>query len=256
MERVKRKVGIVTGAASEGIGQAIARKLAEEGARIVITDINLESGEATAEKLRSDGLNVIFMAQDVRQEEDWRRVVADTLKIFGHIDILVNNAGIVLLKSVEDTSLADFRGINAVNLDGPFLGMKHTIPAIRKSGRGGSVINISSIAGKVGMAMGSAYCASKGGLRLMTKAMALECAQLQDGIRVNSIHPGFVVSDMTRNLSGGNIEEMSAAYMSSIPLASAGQPEDIANAALYLASDVSKFATGTEFVVDGGLTAL
>lgn len=256
MERVSGKIGIVTGAASMGIGQAIARKLASEGASIVITDIDREAGNATAARLSADGLTVIFMPQDVTLEEDWRRVVADTLTEFGHINILVNNAGIVLLKTVQDMSLQEFRRVNAVNLDGPFLGMKHTIPAMREAGNGGSVINISSIAGKVGMAMGSAYCASKGGLRLMTKAMALECAQLQDRIRVNSIHPGFIVSDMTRNLSGGDIDAMTESYVQRIPLGSAGQPEDIANMALYLASDASKFATGTEFVVDGGLTAI
>lgn len=255
MGRVDGKVALVTGAASVGIGQACAKKLAEEGACVLTTDIDATAGENTAKRLRDDGLDIRFMQQDVTREQDWEAVVAYALKEFGHIDILVNNAGICILKSVKDTSLDEFRKVNAVNLDGPFLGMKHCIPAIRQSGNGGSVINISSIAGKVGIVNGSAYCASKGGLRLMTKAMALECATMNDGIRVNSIHPGYIISDLTRNLSGGNIDSLTEAYLPRIPLQTPGYPEDVANLALYLASDVSKFATGTEFVVDGGITA-
>jgi len=249
MDRVKGKVSIVTGGAG-GIGGAIAILLAWEGARIVITDINEIKGKEVAEEIKRGGGEAIFLKHDITSENDWNVVIEKTMAEFGKLDILVNNAGILFVRKVEDTSLEEWRRLMSVNLDGVFLGTKHAIVAMKKSG-GGSIINISSTSGIVGETGLSAYCASKGAVRLFTKAVALECSR--DNIRVNSIHPGTTRTPMTEALFRNPTTKKK--LEDSYPIGHLGEPIDIAYAVLYLASDESKFVTGAELIVDGGWTA-
>jgi len=254
MDRVKGKVAIITGGAS-GIGKATASLLAKEGARVVVADINEADGKKVAEEIGREGGKAIFVKHDVTSEKDWSEVIEKTLAEFGKLDILVNNAGVLFAKPIEDTPLEQWRWLMSVNLDGVFLGTKYAIRAMKGSG-GGSIINLSSIAGLVGTIDDtSAYCASKGAVRLFTKAAALECSKAGHnyGIRVNSVHPGVVETPLSENLL------KDAALRKSIegrhPIGYVGRPIDIAYAILYLASNESKFATGSELVVDGGWTA-
>ncbi|WP_448580010.1 SDR family NAD(P)-dependent oxidoreductase [Thermaurantiacus sp.] len=252
--RVAGKVALVTGAAM-GLGEAIARALAREGAAVMLTDREVDKGEAVASDIAASGGKARFRAHDVAVEADWEAAVAATLEAFGGLDVLVNNAGVSggMLPLLEH-SLEDWRRIMAVNLDGVFLGMRHAGPAMVARG-GGSVINLSSILGKVGLAHAAAYCASKGGVTLLTKAAAIEWAPL--GIRVNSLHPGFIDTPMVANalhaVENGN--EMRVALMAAHPMGRFGVPAEIASAVLFLASDESRFMTGAELVVDGGYTA-
>lgn len=252
--RLAGKVALVTGAAM-GLGAATARRLAAEGAAVLLTDREEEAGAAQASAICSDGGRAAFLAHDVTEEAQWAAAVAEAQARFGALHVLVNNAGIASgpLPLMEH-SLADWRRILAVNLDGVFLGLRHAGPAIAASG-GGSVVNISSILGKVGFANAAAYCASKGGVLLLTKAAALEWAPL--GIRVNSVHPGFIDTPMVRNAMAerpdGN--EVTSLLVAAHPLGRFGQPMEIADAVLFLASDESRFMTGAELVVDGGFTA-
>ena len=254
MDRVKGKVAIITGAAS-GLGRAAALLLAKEGAKVTVTDINEVNGKEVAEEIRHDGGEAIFMKHDVSNERDWREVIEKTLAEFGKLDILVNNAGVLLIKEIKDTSLEEWHWLMSINLDGVFLGTKYAIGAM-KSGGGGSIVNMSSAAGITGTPDDtSAYCASKGAIRLFTKAAALECSKAGHNynIRVNSIHPGIVETQMTKTVLDDNtlkkiLEERN-------PIGRIGEPIDIAYAILYLASDESKFVTGTELIIDGGWTA-
>lgn len=252
--RVAGKVALVTGAAM-GLGAAIARALAREGAAVMLTDREVAAGEAAAAEILAAGGKAAFRAHDVTVEADWEAAVAATEQAFGGLDILVNNAGISggMLPLMEH-ALDDWRRIMAVNLDGVFLGLRHAGPAMVKRG-GGSVVNLASILGKVGLANAAAYCASKGGVTLLTKAAAIEWAPLH--IRVNSVHPGFIDTPMVANalhaLENGN--EMRVALMAAHPLGRFGVPTEIADAVLFLASDESRFMTGAELVVDGGYTA-
>ena len=253
MDRVKGKVAIITGGAS-GIGKATASLLAKEGARVVVADVNEVNGKKVAEEIGREGGKAIFVKHDVTSENDWSELIKKTLAEFGKLDILVNNAGVIFAKKIEDTPLEEWRWLMSVNLDGVFLGTKYAIRAMKKSG--GSIINLSSIAGLVGTIDDtSAYCASKGAVRLFTKAAALECSKAGHnyGIRVNSVHPGVVETPLSEPLL------KDAALRKSIegrhPIGYLGKPIDIAYAILYLASDESKFATGSELVVDGGWTA-
>ena len=252
--RVAGKVALVTGGAS-GLGAESARRLAREGAAVLLTDLAVEAGEAVAQEINEAGGRAAFLTHDVTSEEDWARVVAGAVKRFGRLDVLVNNAGISGGPSELMThTLEDWRRILSVNLDGVFLGMRYAGPAIAAAG-GGSVINLSSILGKVAMAGAAAYCASKGGVLLLTKAAALEWAPLH--IRVNSIHPGFIdtpmVSGAIRRSENGN--EMREMIISRHALGRLGEPREIADAVVFLASDESSFMTGSELVVDGGYTA-
>jgi len=253
MNRVKDKVAIVTGAAS-GMGEASARLLAQEGAKVVISDINEVDGHRIAREIVEQGGTSVFMKHDVASESDWQRVMAATVEQFGRVDVLVNNAGVTVNKDIEETTLEEWRWVMSVNLDGVFLGVKYAIGAMKRTS-GGSIINISSAGGIVGQLWAAAYNASKGGVRLLTKAAALECSKAgrDYDIRVNSIHPGCVHTGLLEPLL--KKKEMADIINSLHPVGHLGEPEDIAYAVLYLASDESKFATGSELVVDGGYTA-
>jgi NAD(P)-dependent dehydrogenase (short-subunit alcohol dehydrogenase family) len=255
MGRVKGKVALVTGAA-RGIGEACARLLAKEGAQVMLSDLDRGTGSAVVESIRREGGQADFFQQDVADESSWPAVLEATLRCFGSLDILVNNAGIALLKNVEQTSMADWRRMMSVNLDAVFMGTKHCIPAM--AGRNASIVNISSIEGLVGDAMLAAYNASKGGVRLFTKSAALHCARKGLKIRVNSVHPGSIWTPMVETYLkelGGDLEKKREAVGRQHPLGTLGEPIDVAYGVLYLASDESKFVTGSELVIDGGYTA-
>ena len=245
--RVEDKVAIVTGAAS-GIGRGTAELLAREGARVVLTDVNEELGREAAK---------VFVRHDVSDESSWQAVIEATLGRSGRLDVLVNNAGIIIVADVESTTVEQWRKIMAVNAEGVFLGCKHAIPVMRQSG-GGSIINLSSAAGLVGTPPFAAYSASKGAVRILTKTVAAHCRERGDAIRCNSIHPGGIdtpmVAAITRARGSGisNIDELAAPGRA----VGYGQPADIGYLVLYLASDESRFMTGAELVIDGGLTAV
>ena len=253
MARLTGKVALVTGAAS-GLGAATAQRLARDGAAVLLTDREA-AGEAVALSIVGEGGKAAFRRHDVTCNDDWAAAVEQAVSDFGRLDILVNNAGVAGGRhDLMDHEYAAWRHILAVNLDGVFLGLRHAGPRIAASG-GGSVINLSSILGKVGLAGAAAYCASKGGVTLLSKAAALEWAPL--GIRVNSVHPGFIDTPMVSNAladrDDGN--EMRVALMAAHPIGRFGVPREIADAIAFLASDEASFITGAEIVVDGGFTA-
>ncbi len=252
MDRVKGKVAMITGGAG-GLGSATASLLSQEGARIVIGDINVPGGEKVAGEINSRGGEALFIKHDVASEAEWDHAIKKTLEKFGKLDILVNNAGVILWKNIQETSLEEWRWLLSVNLDGIFLGTKFAMEVMKKTG-GGSIINISSVAGLVGTVGTAAYHASKGGVRLFTKAAALECSKggYDYNIRVNSIHPGVIKTPMTEGLRAD--EEKSRTALSWHPIGHFGEPEDVANGVLYLASDESRFVTGSELTIDGGWT--
>ncbi|MGD0662113.1 MAG: glucose 1-dehydrogenase [Syntrophorhabdales bacterium] len=253
MNRVSGKVAIVTGAAS-GLGKAIALLLAAEGAKVVATDINEAGGKAVADEVRKKGGDALFVRQDVTSESEWTGIVGTTTERYNRLDILVNCAGVFLGASIEETTLEKWRWVLSVNLDGVFLGTKYAARAMRKTG-GGSIVNLSSAGGIVGTPNASAYAASKGGVRLLTKAAAIEFskAHLDYNIRVNSVHPGVMVTPMTDPMVAD--PEGKKAILEWIPMGRLGTAEDVAYAVLYLASDESNYVTGSETVVDGGWTA-
>ena len=259
------KVALVTGAAS-GIGAEIARRFAAYGAQVVVTDVRVDAGEVTAKGICDAGGLAIFIHQDVAVEDQWSGVVHGAIKAFGGLDILVNNAGIEQTCPLADVDLADVERIMAVNVIGTILGHKHAIRAMRPggaAGKGGSIINMSSIAGLIGAPAMAVYGATKGAVRLLSKAAAVECGRFGYGIRVNSIHPGLVATEMGGKLVDdfvrlGFFSDRSAAnerIPADYPIGRIGVPSDIADAALFLASELSSWITGAEFVVDGGVTA-
>jgi NAD(P)-dependent dehydrogenase (short-subunit alcohol dehydrogenase family) len=259
--QVEGKVALVTGGAS-GIGAAVAELLAREGASVVITDIDDLRGPELAAAIGKAGHEAIFLHQDVTSEDRWVEVVADIEKRFGRLDILVSNAGIgISVPSIIDMSLEDWRRQTAINLDGVFLSVKHCLPAMRRSG-GGSIILMSSLAGLRGSPGLSGYSATKGAVRLFAKSIAMECASIGDGIRVNSVHPGIIDTPIWGKIpagaqrSGANapIDPEERARLAT-PLGRAGQASEIASGVLYLASDASSYVTGTELVIDGGIYA-
>jgi len=253
--RVQGKVALVTGGAS-GIGRGCAEKLAAEGAQVVLTDLQDPKGAETVEAIEAAGGTARYLHHDVTDEAEWQKVIADVAATEGRLDILVNNAGIGLAGSVLDMSLADWRKQTAVNLDGVFLGVKHAIPLMRQGG-GGSIINMSSVAGLKGAPSLAGYCATKGGVRLFTKAVAMECANAKDGVRVNSVHPGIIEPPiwLTVAPTGTNAPpDLDAISQMAVPLGVKGYPEDIANGVLWLASEDSRYVTGAELVIDGGLS--
>ena len=258
MGRVENKTALITGAAS-GIGRGCALRLAEEGARVVVTDIDKSMGEETVAQIQAGGGEALFIQHDVTSESAWEEVVATTTDAFGGLHILVNNAGIGIGGSILEMTLEDWQRQQAINLDGVFLGLKHGIPAMRDSG-GGSIINISSVAGIKGSPNLSAYNATKGGVRLLTKGVALECAQERWNIRVNSVHPGVIDTPIWTKVNPSYFEEGEnavdiEAMAELVPNGQLGYPLDIANGILYLASDESRYVTGTELIIDGGLCA-
>jgi len=248
--RIEDKVVIVTGGAS-GIGGASARLLAGEGARVVVTDLNEEGGRALAKEIGGDAA---FVYHDVSDEDSWRDVIAATEERFGRLDALVNNAGIVILGSIEEATVEQFRKIQDVNSLGVFLGCKHAIPALRRSG-GGSIVNVSSLAGLRGTSPYAAYSASKGAVRALTKTVAAHCAERGDAIRCNSIHPGGVNTPMVQGLMRGVGVDLAAMGPEATRLAGMADPAEIARLIIYLVSDESRFVNGAEIAIDGGLAA-
>lgn len=255
MNRMRGKTAIVTGGAV-GIGRACALKLAEEGAAVTVTDLDAGKGSIVVEEIRGRGGDAIFIEQDVADEARWEHVMKLVIERYKRLDVLVNNAGVALGKDVEHTTLAEWRWLMSINLDGVFLGTKHAIQAM-KTNRGGSIVNLSSIEGLVGDPNLAAYNASKGGVRLLTKSAALYCAKAGYSIRVNSVHPGYIWTPMVENFlkSQGDVAQGRKMLDSLHPIGHIGEPDDIAYGVLYLASDESKFVTGTELVIDGGYTA-
>lgn len=252
MGRVEGKVCIVTGAAS-GMGRADAIRLAKEGAKVVITDLNERDGQAVADEI---GASAVFVRHDVSSEDDWQRVVATAVDTFGRLDVLVNNAGMMVLGSVVDCSLEDYQKVMRVNSDGVFLGCKYAIPAMEACGNGGSIINMSSVAALHGMSFVAAYSASKGAVASLTKSVALYCRERRNGIRCNSIHPDGVKTPMVYKVATGqetaSREEIESLSTEANPMC---EPEDIAALVLYLASDESSFVNAAEMLIDNAATA-
>lgn len=251
MGRVSDAVAIVTGGAV-GIGRAIAKHLAAEGAHVAVTDINEEEGAATVAAIEKEGGSAMFCQHDVTQEDDWIRVVDAVTEAFGSPTVLVNNAGIYLIKPLEETTVEEWRNLMDINVTGVFLGMKHVVPAMKKLEGTRSIINLSSVAGLIGTAGHTCYGASKGAVRTMTKDAAIELADA--GIRVNSVHPAYVdtgMADYGAKMAQATKEELDAMH----PIGFMGQPDDVAYAVTYLASHESRFVTGAELVLDGGFTA-
>ncbi len=243
MARLDGKICLITGGA-RGMGAAEARVFAAEGAKVWIADILDEQGETTAKEIGG-----VYRRFDVRDEESWQSLVAEITQSDGRVDVLVNNAGIFRTAKLQETELSDFKALMEVNCEGVFLGLKHVGKVMIGSG-GGSIINISSVAGLSGVVNSFAYGTSKWAVRGMTKSAALEYARY--GIRVNSIHPGFIDTEMMQQV-GDNIrlERM----LKTVPMRRPAAPDEVAKLALFLASDESSYSTGSEFIVDGGVTA-
>jgi len=251
--QIEGKVALVTGGAS-GIGEAVVELFAREGATVIATDIDELRGPELANRITKAGGKAIFLEQDVTSEERWIAIVAEIAKRFGRLDILVSNAGIgIAVPSIVDMTLSDWRKQNAINLDGVFLSVKHCLPLMRKTG-GGSIVMMSSLAGLRGSPGLSAYSATKGGVRLFAKSIAMECAAAADGIRVNSVHPGFMPPMRTSKTSAD--PTWRAAMLAAVPMKREGRVEEVAHAVLFLASDEASYITGTELVVDGGYLAI
>jgi NAD(P)-dependent dehydrogenase (short-subunit alcohol dehydrogenase family) len=256
MGQVDGKVAIVTGGAS-GIGAASAQTLAREGARVVVGDIDAARGHNLADTMKEAGGEATFLPLDVTDEANWQEFVAEVERRHGRLDILFSNAGIGIgAPSIVDMTLAEWRRQTAVNLDGVFLSVKYCLPLMRRSG-GGSIVVTSSIAGLRGSPVLAGYCATKGGVRLFAKAIAMECAARGDGVRVNSVHPGIIDTPIwEKDLRAGSNAPIDVAEMGRLgaPLGRVGTAQDIANAVLFLASDAASYITGAEFVIDGGIT--
>lgn len=257
MGRVEGKIALITGGA-RGLGEATARTLATEGATVVITDVLDDDGMALAESIRSDGGQAEYLHQDVTDEGEWEAMMAGIVDRHGRLDIVVNNAGVVHDANVEDTTLDAWRFVNSVNSEAVFLGTRAGIEVMKnQEPKGGSIVNISSVAGLVGIENLAAYNASKGAVRLFTKSAALHAAQAGYNIRINSVHPSYTWTPMVQHL-GDNTGDRDAFYDAlgeAHPLGRPGVPMDIAWGVLYLASDESTWVTGSELVIDGGLTA-
>lgn len=253
------RVALVTGAA-RGLGAAVAQGLVASGARVVLTDIDEARGRATAA-----ALDAAFMSHDVTREEDWAAVVDHTVAAHGGLDVVVNNAGIETAALMVDCQLADFRRVMSVNVDGCFLGTKWAMRTMRPngaSGKGGVVINLSSVAGLVGVVGLGAYCSAKGAVRLLTKSAALESARLGYGVRVNSIHPGVIKTDMGTAVVKSMVtlglavdEDAAELAMQQMHPLGYGRVDDVVEAVRYLAADGGRWINGAELVLDGGLSA-
>lgn len=248
--RLKDKIALITGAA-QGLGAAMATRFAQEGATVFVCDLNAEAGEATAAKIRNSGGKATFHKLDVASEPDWIAVYAAVVAACGRLDVLVNNAGINIRELIEDMAEANFDKMLAVNVKGPFLGIKHAIPLMRKGG-GGSIINMSSVCGLVGHRYTpEAYTITKGAVTLMTKTIGVRYAK--DNIRCNSIHPSTVDTPLVQILFQD--PKRKEERLGEVPLGRLATDLDVANAALYLASDEAAFLNGVSLPVDGGVTA-
>ncbi len=249
MKRLEGRVAIVTGAAS-GIGKATAERLAQEGAAVLVTDIQVEAGEVTVKEITEAGGRAAFLRHDVVSEGDWEAACTKAVEEFGGLDILVNNAGMGDIKPIEETTLEDWANTIAIDQTGVFLGMRVAAPYLKESGHG-SVINISSIFGASGgFGVSPAYHAAKGAVRTLTKNVALHWAT--EGVRVNSIHPGFIATPILEQARGTDLWDGMTALT---PMGHIGKPEDIAAGVAYLASDDAAFVTGSELYIDGGYLA-
>jgi len=250
MGRLDGKVAVISGGA-RGQGAIEARMLAREGAKVVFGDVLDDDGRKVEAEIRGSGHEATYVRLDVTKEADWRAAIDTAVDRYGKLNVLVNNAGILIRKIIEETTEEDWDRIMAVNAKGVFLGTKHAIPAMRRAG-GGSIINISSVAGLVGSPGNTAaYSATKGAVRLFSKATAVQ--QAKDNIRCNSIHPGPIETPMIQDMLDDPARL--ADRMRRLPMGKVGVPEDIAYGVVYLASDESSFVTGTELVIDGGTTA-
>ena len=251
--RVEDKIVIVTGGASNpGLGNATARMLAREGAKVVVTDLDLEGAEQCAQDIVSNGGTALALHQDVTDEHRWEEVVSETVVAFGRVDVLVNNAGIAILKPFPELTLDDFNRQVTVNLTSVFLGCRYAMKQFRLQGDGGVLINLSSVAALKGMSRCGAYAAAKGGVRAMSRAITMDGAP--DNIRCNTIFPGVIWTNMQAEAIGSDSID-SRIPTSRVPLGRAGEPDDIAATVLYLASDEANYVTGAEFTIDAGMTA-
>ena len=258
MAQLQGKVAIITGAAS-GIGAACAELFVQNGAAVLITDIDDARGTALAARLNEAGGKARFMHQDVTDEDAWPGVVAEAERAFGRLDVMVANAGIGIAVPIVEMSLRDWKRQIAINLDGVFLSVKYAIPAMRRSG-GGSIVMLSSVAGLRGSAGLAGYSATKGGVRLFAKSVALECAMAGDNIRVNSVHPGIIDTPIWEKIpteAGGRNAPIDPARIAReiVPIGVPAAPREVAEGIMFLASDASRYMTGSELVIDGGMTA-
>lgn len=264
--RLDGKVAIVTGAA-RGLGAEIAHALADGGAAVLVTDVLEAEGIATVRSLEKLGARAAFQMLDVTVESQWAAAVEAAIGLFGSLDVMVNNAGIERVMTIAEMPVEDFRRVFDINVTGVFLGCQHAIRAMRPggaSGRGGAIVNMCSVAGLAGGTAMGAYSASKGAVRLLTKSVGIECGQLGYGIRCNSVHPGLVKTDMGASFMQGyvdiglatDLQAVQARLDAAHPIGHLGKPTDIAAAVRYLCCDVSRFMTGSEFVVDGGYSAI
>ena len=255
MKRVEGKIALVTGAVG-GIGEAIARRLAENGAAIVLTDIDAVGGAAAAEALRDAGADAIFVEHDVSSEASWAAAVEGALARYGRLDVLVNNAGVAsnFPNTYEEIALDEWHRVMKINLDGTFLGIKHGILAMKRHGAG-SIVNIASVAGYIGTPGGASYGTSKGAIRSLTRHAAFSCARQGLNIRVNAIHPSNIwtplVAKHVRN-QHESLEAAKAAVAARHPFGRLGEPDDVAWLVVYLASNESKLMTGSDLLIDGG----
>ena len=247
--RLENKVALISGGA-RGMGAVEAKLFAEEGAKVIIGDMLEDEGRKVEAEINESGGECVFVFLDVSDEESWKNAVNEAVSRYGKLDILVNNAGIYRAHNVEETTVDEWDQVMDINAKGVFVGTKHAIPAMREAG-GGSIVNISSVAGLVGSRETTAYTASKGAVRLLTKSTAIQYAS--DGIRANSVHPGTIETPMTEGLLAE--EGKRAERTDRTPLKRLGRPEDVAYGVLFLASDEASFMTGSELVIDGGRTA-
>ncbi len=258
-QQLAGKIALVTGAGS-GIGAACATTLASEGASVAVTDIDLESAQAVAAAIGKLGGRALAFQQDVTDEARWAAVIAEITSSFGNLTTMVANAGIAVRGTITDMTLADWRRQTAINIDGVFLSVKYCVPAMRRAG-GGSIVMMSSVAGLRGSPGLAGYSATKGAVRLFAKSVAMECAMANDGIRCNSVHPGIIETPIWNKMDAhagpARINaplDVAAMVATAVPIARIGLAQDIANAVLFLASDASSYMTGSELVVDGGMT--
>ena len=259
-DRLKGKVALITGGAS-GLGANAAALMAQEGASVVVADIAAERGKAVADKLGSAGH---FVKLDVTSEDNWKTAIQETVDKFGALHVLLNSAGIGLSKTIEEIKLEEWRKVHAIDLDGVFMGCKHGVAEIKKhtgkqtGGRlGGSIINISSISGIIAGANMAAYNSAKAGVRLLSKSVALHCAKSGYNIRCNSVHPTFIdtpILDKYRDRFGNEVMQQKLGRQ--VPIGRLGRPEEVGWALVFLASDESSFMTGSEVIIDGGISAM
>lgn len=256
MSRVAGKVCVVTGAA-RGLGLAAAQRLLAEGAQVLMTDVDADAGKAAALDLDASGKRAAFTTHDVTNVDDWSRVLDLSEKTFGAVDVLVNNAGVAAIMDVEQLTPKEWQRTLDINLSGVMYGTQAAIA--RMKGRGGSIVNIASIEGLIGEQLVPAYNASKGGVRIFTKSAAIHCARAGYNIRINNVCPGFAETQMVAGALAGMAAEDAQAFaartLARIPLGRFAQPAEIAAAVLFLASDESSYVTGSDLVVDGGMTA-